>query len=157
MEGFDWAIMSGLRHDPVESHRQTEDQSDVDTKLSQPRGEDGQRSDYTDEGNMNEDEDGQSTFDEYLATRGTFGSVDEHDSPRIPTTGSFDTTEIGSSGIGSQVGYANSRQNGRKGSTEYTSDEGAEKGWKQKYQEWKSKQVSIYVEREAGSEPHQTS
>ncbi|KAJ9098139.1 hypothetical protein QFC21_004468 [Naganishia friedmannii] len=137
MEGFDWAIMSGLRHDPVQNQGQSGEESDLDTEHAQSRQ---QRSEYIEEGDMNEEEDGQSTLNEYLATRRAYNSMADSESSRRPTSGALETTGTSSS---NQTGYANSRQSGRKGSMEYTSDEGAGKGWKQKYQEWKSKQRGL--------------
>lgn len=157
MEGFDWAIMSGLRRDPAESQGNSDEDSDIGTEHSQPREQEAQRLEYFGEDDTNEQEDGQSTLDEYLASRRTFDPEDDHEPSYIPVAGSTDTTEVGSGGFSSQAGYTNSQQNGRKRSMESASDDGAEKGWKQKYQEWKSKQVSMSVRQcEVGSNTHRS-
>ncbi|KAJ9117450.1 hypothetical protein QFC22_004300 [Naganishia vaughanmartiniae] len=143
MEGFDWAIMSGLRHDPAASQGHSDEESDMDTQLPERRDQHDQTLGHIEEDDTDEQEDAQSTLDEYLATRRTFGSVNEHNSSQTPMTVSLDTTESGSGSVSSQPGYANSGHSGRKGSMEHTSDKGAEKGWKQKYHEWKSKQVGM--------------
>lgn len=132
MEGYDWAVMSGLRKDPVTdddeaypSEGENTDMNasdDVHTKRSKSRQQ------YS-------GEDSDKSLDEYLAARGSYGNTssdplgrndDESEGTlreRVPDNSSW-----------------RPETNGDLSDTSIHSDD-TEKGWKQRYEEWKNRQV----------------
>lgn len=134
MEGFDWAIMSGLRKDPVMNGNP--DMSDISSGRRGPE----------ETSQEDTEEDDNNGMEEYLtAKRADAGLRDLGGSP---------STSYGSHGE-SFKGQENTRQSShasrRSGKSRGTSDMGSgdvegEKGWHERYHDWRDQQVSTHLQ-----------
>lgn len=135
MEGFDWALMSGLRRDPVTA-------ADSD-KSAQSRESEGLEESSDGDGG----EDGDRSLEEYLsARRQDAGGRGFADSPST----SYNSGSASPSGRGHtrQSSYASWRSGKSKIGSDIGSGErvDGEKGWQDRYQDWRARQVSPEVE-----------
>jgi hypothetical protein len=122
MEGFDWALMSGLRNDPVTAG--DDDKSDQSHEETD-RGD----SDGRDQG---EDEDRH--LDEFLSAKRKHAG--RRGSPDSPSTNN-------GRGHTRQSSYASWRSGKSKNASDIGSgDVDAEKGWQDRYHDWRTRQVS---------------
>jgi hypothetical protein len=136
MEGYDWAVMSGLRKDPVtdddrySSENENKDMNasrDVRTKRSKSRlGYSGEDSDKG--------------LDEYLAARGKQGYKNRCGDTSNHLKRNDDESEATLRERVPEDSNWRSERNGDESNASVDSDD-TEKGWKQRYEEWKSRQV----------------
>lgn len=139
MEGYDWAVMSGLRQDPV-----TDDTNESSIRADNDRhSSDNARMMQSTPSAEFSGEDGEQGLDEYLAVRGKQGHGSHYSNKSSPTLGREDDhSEDTGRGQDHRDSSSRPRGTGSESNTSYTSSEEAEKGWKQRYREWKDSQVS---------------
>lgn len=134
MEGFDWALMSGLRNDPA-----TADDSEQSDHYQDSR-------DWEETGGQDEREDGDRNLEEFLSTKRTDAGLRGYtDSPS--TSYNSRNGSVGGQGHTRQSSYASRRSGKSKSVSDMGSGEAeTEKGWRDRYHDWKVRQVSIHLQ-----------
>lgn len=138
MEGYDWALMSGLRSDPVAG----DDTDSPERRDTENISEDADTGEFASSTQRSE-EDSSASLEEYLAVRGKQDSKSHSsETTSIYLRNNDDDSEV--TVRGRAANDSSLREFGGESDSSITSKD-TERGWREKYQEWKTRQVSPTV------------